>query len=500
MGLALYVIAVAVSFWICQVKYLTLGFHPRDYAYYLQFSSKLLDQDSARLYSVNPIGNNWLRFNGMEGIKSFHQAIHLEPIKYVYAPLYTVTGSPVVLFLFASVVFFLPVLYLVFRFPVQTEADGWFVLAAVLLYVAFPASLATPSFDLRPYLFLGPSFLLLTLSITFRRPLWEQVLWLNSLFLVREEALILGACGILFAFFQARGASLRRKTLLSLGAVWMAWSAFSLWYFAWTDFPTPWLHGPDSTFRQLADLLAGRPVLLFSVAAGFLLLLALMVLLGRALLRIENFDRRIVIASFSAVLVVLVYQWTSNSWDDPGSALSRLVSANLLSPRYSLHLGALLGLIVLCRLLSEKGTWRRAGLWLGLLGVGGMVASALSPRGLVATLAEADGRTARDVLALRDSLDRHETWILTDFATFQAYYDYEHVYVYERLPAHLVTGEKQYYPANADLVQALVDTQVEYIVVSKPSQGQVSDFIKNGNLAITTLFDNGSYLALKIIR
>jgi hypothetical protein len=37
-------------------------------------------------------------------------------------------------------------------------------------------------------------------------------------------------------------------------------------------------------------------------------------------------------------------------------------------------------------------------------------------------------------------------------------------------------------------------------VVSKPSQGQVSDFIENGNLAITTLFDNGSYLALKIIR
>ena len=113
----LYLLAVVASSFYAELKYKSLNFHTRDYAYYVQFSSKLLDSKMAKSYSLNPEGYNWLRYYGTEGVDNFHRSLHFEPIKYVYAVLYYFAPTPRVLFWLASLIYFLPVVYLAFAVP-----------------------------------------------------------------------------------------------------------------------------------------------------------------------------------------------------------------------------------------------------------------------------------------------------------------------------------------------------------------------------------------------
>ena len=75
-----YILAVVISTMLCNVKFRALGFHNRDYAFYLEFASKLLDDHSGHAYSMNPEGENWLFMRGTEGINGFQRTIHPESI------------------------------------------------------------------------------------------------------------------------------------------------------------------------------------------------------------------------------------------------------------------------------------------------------------------------------------------------------------------------------------------------------------------------------------
>jgi hypothetical protein len=502
-GSIIFFIAVLVSCAISEAKSRSLEFHTRDYAYYLQFAAKLLDPKSAHFYSINPIGYNWMQFNGMEGVKSFYQATHFEPIKYIYGVLYSIVKTPDILFLFIATVFFSPMLYLVFRFPLQTKKDGWFVLALVILYAVYPASFKTPSYDLRPYIFLAPFFVLLILSLTFSRPLWERLLWLNFLFLAREEAIILGACSIAYAFFSIADPSLRKKTVLFMTAVWLFWTSLTGVYFSWTGYPTPYLNSPAGLYQRAIDWLLKGPL---NLAIAIILGVALLVVF---LLSVKTLSRRnayhpiIILAVYSTILAILLYQWFTTNIAGSSVTLSGLVDDLLFSERYMLHFGALLVLILLCWLF-----FRRVNSWsvivaMGLLEVCFVVASLVArSRGfpIILSTAIAGERTAGDVLALRQSTNRYETWILTDFATHQAFYDYEHVYIYNRLPAQIVTHNTQFYSADGDIVQELAEKYTEYIVISKGSESTINAILTKGNLTTTKLFDDGQYEALRINR
>ena len=79
----IFLAGVAASLFIFHYKLQSLGFHTRDFAFYLQFHSKLLDPDLTNRYSLNPLGHNLLGLFGTESVDSFHQSFHLEPIKCV---------------------------------------------------------------------------------------------------------------------------------------------------------------------------------------------------------------------------------------------------------------------------------------------------------------------------------------------------------------------------------------------------------------------------------
>jgi len=99
-----------VLFWIlltalvAQSKINSIEMHRKDFGYYAQFSAKLSDPKVSKQLSFQPEGTNVFGIGGVEGERSFHQAVHFEPIKYAYSLIYFVFKSPLSIFVFVSLI------------------------------------------------------------------------------------------------------------------------------------------------------------------------------------------------------------------------------------------------------------------------------------------------------------------------------------------------------------------------------------------------------------
>lgn len=116
-----------------QLALQAMEFHSRDYTYYLQFAAKLLHDRLTPHHSLNPEGFNFLGFHGIDGEAGLHQAIHIEPIKYLDALVYALSRTPTALIVRRSLLFFAPALYFLRVFPTSTRANRRFAALFVLL-------------------------------------------------------------------------------------------------------------------------------------------------------------------------------------------------------------------------------------------------------------------------------------------------------------------------------------------------------------------------------
>jgi len=87
---------------------------------------------------------------------------------------------------------------------------------------------------------------------------------------------------------------------------------------------------------------------------------------------------------------------------------------------------------------------------------------------------------------------------LTDENTYQAFYNYEHVTVYTRLPWSLA-HEKRFFPENLPFLLPLLP-KMEYIVTSRASDQDIQTLLVTDNIRSTTVAQNEMYTVLKIIR
>jgi hypothetical protein len=503
----LYFAAVIASSFYTDLKYRSLNFHTRDYAFYLQFSSKLLDPHIAKTYSLNPEGFNWLRFSGTEGAGNFHRALHFEPIKYVYAALYYFAKTPRALFWFTSLLYFLPLVYLALtsprtdQFRVLNGTGGCvrastgrhvregssLILVVALLYVLFPAALMTPSFDLRPYVFLAPFFFMSLIAVRFQRPLWERLLCFNCMFLAREEALLLAIPLILLQLTIDDEPGLRKRSVLALSLSWLAWVSLTLGFFKWTGYHS-------SLFEQPWNLLQ----ILVLCGVG---LLVLGVLSLRKLRPPAFSRRRLQIAAYSSVFIPLAFHFFSSEVPDSFSPTLSWLIQTLCTPRYSLYFVATLGLLLFWRegRAPVPSKWQlglAASVLLTFLGVGMFALAGIVRTGIYYQRQIAP---AREVFALRNSTDKYLSCILVDYQTHQAFADYQNVFVYNRLPWEMAPGEGRYYPANSQIVQTLIKDRIEYVVLSKESAEDVNGFLINPQNTVP-LFETERFVALKLIR
>ena len=496
----LYLIAVVLSVWFNVLKLNALGFHTRDFPFYLQFAAKLFDPALSNVYSMNPDGYNFLGYDGVEGMRSLLQTIHFEPIKWLFAALYWLTGTPVAIFVFQALIFFLPPLYLAYgqkgkssnqspplrgrvregaayKTPTGTDTNAetaLFVLAIALLYILFPSTILALADDLRPYTLLAPTFALTILSIHLRRPFWETLLFFNLIFFCREESIVLAIPILGYHFFRSHSHE-RFSRLMVLIGNWLLWILAILSYFWWTGYAL------NDFLNPLAPVFVWlTPLRLMLILGGFFVII---VSVMRFLARRENswaqeLENKISlqILSYAVIFAPLVWQaarskgrkFLNREFSDAAFSFFKDI---VLFPKFTLFFVATVVLSVLLWELMRSQRQRRVMLTiLSLLVIACLYLQSVPWMKTPAVMAGRYRASIVDsalVVALRDSTNKYQSHILADYRTYQAFYDYENIFVYERLPWALVPGEERRFPQNQAVLQTLLAEQIEYIAFAK---------------------------------
>jgi hypothetical protein len=456
-GILLFGLMVTLAVLMNQTNLESLSFHTKDFPYYLQFGLKWLDPHYTPRMSINPNGINFLGFYGPEATTSIHQAIHFEPIKYVDALVLGLSRRVSLLFGWRALLTFLPLLYLSLIIPTRPRAErGWWLVVFVIL-VTLPPTLANVAYDLRPFQIIAPFLCCGIFAIGLRRPRWEHLLWLNALFLIREEALLVGAGLVAYAWWQERDDAEIPKGAKGMALCWVLWASVIFLYYGWSGFPNRYLIPvAENTSFYPVNLIALIPVAMAVVLLLFVLLQQRKGLLAPLLVP-------------TLLLFPVAWQlWTSFKDDETHDILNAL----LFSPQP--YLFYLIFVSILIVMGVEFGQPLRR--WLMVVLAGIAIAS------LVVTLsheespfrewqeAQEDIVDTSAVRALRSQTNPYETTILTDESTYQAFYDYENVLLYDYLPWYLAQGEARFYPQNAATLHAVCASNVAYIVVEESSE------------------------------
>jgi hypothetical protein len=487
-----YVLICGITTVYSYLKFKSLNFHPRDFPFYLQFAAKLGDQNLTDQYSLNPDGHNFIGFHGTEAEDNFHQALHLEPVKYLYPLLYKIFKAPG-LFLFGALIFFSPIVYFAFIHFKKRENSHWIVLFFTILYIFTTLTLETASFDLRPFAFLAPMFALLIFSIHFDRPLWEKILLFNCLFLVREEAMIFAFGALLYTaakeYTQSKKLFLAKIFIIN----WLVWVGLLFLYYGWTGY---------AFFNYVSNLQGFTGGRFIPTGIRFVFFFALIYL---CLFIIKKRNHRL----FSSLLILLTY----------GLIFIPLFLAFLpftFSPRLNLffilvHESPRFNMLFITFLVFLVLVWDlflqdRAKIVLKIITVIIMgyfiVTTSLETYGKFRKFA-AERKPAGIVFSIKENNDKYKTGILCNYNTYQAFYDYENVFCFNRLPAYMIRGKDRYYPYNVKYLQQLIKEKVDYVVLGLKGKEKTMtlEIIKILNLdKIPAYASNDRYIIYKIQR
>lgn len=459
-------------------KYVSLGYSS-EFCYYYEMAASLLDPRLSEVYNFNQFGQNIFGYAGLEGTSGFFQSIHFEPVKYLYAPLYHLTGRVSALFVFISTLYFSPLLYLAWIAPLRSRSERWMAAVWGLLYVLYPPTMEVVSFDLRPRALLGPAMLLLLLAVLNRRPLWEKAAALVFLFLVREEAILIAPFLILIDWLGDSPRPKRRASFITLGVIWLAGTAVTFGFFGWSGFE------PGGSVLQT---LGEHWLVLTAAALLGLLVLALAVRHYRSHDQDQTARRRLQVITLLALTALFfasgVLGYYSAYQSTSISGLYKYLSSEFVyTARLSILFAALWGLAgLLWYSLADR--YRNIGIALlvSLAAVSAVGFYQVYPQ------IKADFNTDRDrymvpehaaeVWQLRDATDRYTTEVLWDEAAMFAFCDYENGYGLHRLPYFVVQDEDRLnYPENEDVLKTLIAERIEVIVIHRSSQAVVEDLL-----------------------
>lgn len=491
-----YVGAVLVSVFLCDVKFRSLGFQNRDYALYLEFASKILDEERAQTLSINPEGTNFLYMRGTEGAGNIHRNLHFEPIKYIYAFVYRVFQTPYALFIFIAIVFFSPLLYLTYAMPLNSPSDMLGALTLGTLYLLLPSTIHSVAFDLRPYIFLAPFFLMTILSIRFSRPPWEQIFWFNALFLAREEAVILGAIILLFCAVSKQSYSMQPITFIALCISYFSWTIATAAFLRWTEYPVIIENIPTLILKIYKRLASHDPLILLILILSCGSVAFAIWILRMYFKRQPRFQATLEILSLGSVFFPLSIPLLQKY--EPIS-----LGAFFYEPRYFLHYIAIITLSIATlrhfRLQISEKIWSALIITCGAIIV---LVHIVTPGGFLRTYTPINNyiQYTDKVWSFKMKLDPYNSKVLADYATHQAFYDFENIYAYNRLPWHIVNGKKRHYPANQNIVRSLIEDQIEFIIISRVSLNDINSILENSSVTSKMVFENQQFIGLEIIR
>lgn len=496
----LFLLACLTAAVFCDWKARALRYHTRDYPFYLQFAAKLLDPRLPDRFTINPNGFNYLGFVGTEGAASFHQALHIEPLRYLYAPAYALTGTPASLFAFYAVVYFLPLLYLAYVNPTKTPSDRRFYVLFALFYVLFPLTLSSVADDLRPRTWMVPAFVLCFLSIYWQRNWLEKLLFFGLLLVSREEALIVALGLIVYEVLRSRSRGSKHRIVpILFTCLWLAWALVQYLYYRWTGYGI----SKDLAFYQIVSDIAPFWKFLIAAAAG----LGVLIYRYRRPLG-ETWQKPAVqqVVTYCALILapfLAQFYREEKHWFETEpflSAASATIQDLFFLPKTTLLFGACLLLLVQIWDITA-GARARRNILIGMSGL--LFASAVL--NIAARVQEVRDYQqiiplARDMNALRSITDPVSSVILTDYATNQAFYDYDQQYVLERLPADILQGDERFYPENLPVLKNIVQSQVEYAAISAENKERVLHLLEEVSITPEVLVENERFAVMRLDR
>ncbi len=494
----IYTLSVAFSVYLLELKRRGLQFHTRDYNYFVEQAARLADPQLKDQFALNIEGYNFLGLQGVEGAASLIHAIHTEYFRYSYAALYALFRSPLALYIFYSLVFFLPVIYIAFLYRRSAFQNWRLLLLFILLYCLFPATFFAVTADLRPRLLFIPAWCLVVLAVAAHRPFLEKLLLFGLLLSIREEGIILGAGVLALNFIWTQGKPGRWKQTALLFALDLAALAFFLWFMRLGGYTRV-----DAVFDPrivIRDAIYQYWYLGLAAAAAALLGMAFVWRRRSHYLREYLF--LLVYLGMTAVSGFQAFRETLRLFELEGEVgpvtLGDILHRNLTDPL--LALWAYLALLLLVLLLEfTRGAWKGLlqGFLVGLcLFFAAYSLSALPPR--VAEWRAGQG-PARLVWDFVNSHDRYETDVLADYDTYQAFYNFDRVLVFNRLPLWDTLPEKRYYPENRPALVRLVRERLEYVVIARHSLEEISSVLEEAGVQARTLAENETYTILRLL-
>lgn len=509
--LLVYAVSVTTSFLFCFIKLNALGYHTRDFPFYLQFGAKVFSPSLTNIYSINPYGYNALGFDGIEGMSSLFQTIHLEPIKFVYGVLYQLFGSPLPIFALFGLIYFAPPLYWGWQSVRRDRLDAIFAILLGIIFLLFPSSILAVADDLRPYTLLAPLLALAILSIHLDAPRWQTALFLVAMLSCREEAIILAVFVIGYAFLRSDTPLSLRQSGTVLGAIWLLWILITGLYYSWADYPiNPLLNPIGDIVPEISYLLV--LVIWAIIAVGYLTVVYLWST------RIDESRQRWIsqtawlqIGLFALVFIPIFRQVSVSKGRKFGrmpfdEALFSVFKDFMLFPKFTLIFVMAMVTLILAWTTLRRPAGRRfvCGVLILLTITCVYLQSVSWMKTPLVWLEQYQQRVDNSQLVwnLRAETNPHQDVILSDFNTYQAFADYEHIITFERLPWAIEPSEARHFPTNVDRTAALLQDEVQYIVIAKEEESLSAIFqlVERAQVDVHTTAENERYQVLKISR
>lgn len=497
LALALYIAVVFLSVNIHILKRDALRFHPRDYNYYAEQAARLTDPGLAKSFAMHIEGYNFLGLQGVEGVISLYHAIHAEYFRYLYVALYAIFRHPLALYIFYSLVFFLPIAYFALLSHPHNRRHVIILLLFSLLYLAFPATLNSATADLRSRVLFAPAWCLVILSVYYERPFWEKTLFFLLLVGIREEGIILGGIVIVLNHMLMKGKPgqwLQTITFLmiDIGALVMF-----LAFMRWGGFTRV-----DAAYNPLNFLRSLPP-------AYWVIILALVVLVGLLILyvvrkRPSSYRLIVVLGVYTLGILLSGFQWLRDMlrWYQTQSQVSPPGFGDILVSATTNEMTALVFymLIMLGVILWEmSGAISRrllVALFSALILISTIISLSYYPP-LIREWRE-NVPPARLVWDFAHTHDRYTTQVLLDYDTYQAFYNYDQMIVYNRLPVWDALPEKRYYPENKDALVRQIQKGLDYAVISRASLENVLELAQLAEVSADVIASNERYVILEL--
>lgn len=492
----IFAILVCFSTWMLVQKRDSLQFHTRDYNYFMEQAARITDNQMTKKFALNIEGYNMLGLQGIEGTKSLLHAIHNEYFRYTYVALYWIFQNTLVIYIFYSIVFLFPIIYLALQKDIGSIVGRRRLVFFTLLFVLFPAFTNTITADLRPRMLFVSAWCLIIFSIQLEKPFWEKFLFFGFLLFIREEGIILGLFIILLNFIKMKDRRERwLQTFVFVAADIFAFGLF-LAFMNWGEyFRVDFVYDP---IRLLNSFLTQN---LSLVLCGFALIVAAIIVVWKK--HKSQFNNLLLLLVYFipvAITLIQVIRDASNWYNYATEAgifnywdfYLQVISASGSSLFFYM---ILVFLVILFEYLHKKYSSILQVILFILYLVFLATTFVSTPKKISEMVSKIPN--AKLVWEFKTNHDRYKTNVLLDYATYQAFYDFNKVIVYNRLPSTMVLPDDRFMPKSIPFLIPLLQERMEYAVISRESKPTVEHLASLAGLPISEVAANDDYIIFK---